>query len=232
MKTDKAVQRMRLTAYGVPIKAIIDGNYIKEEGEFAPNYIEIGTKKVSRVNIIGIVVSLEEKETSSKSLVIDDGSAKISLRGFEQIPAPNDIVIGDIIKVIGRPREFGSEKYIVPEIIKKTNENWMRVRKLEIEKEGIYNIDNDTKKEDVVENVIDELKKEENEKKEVMTEEGVLTNHEKIIDYIKQNDSGKGVEIEDILKAEEIVNCEKIIENMLKEGELFETAPGRLKVLE
>ena len=217
-------QRIRATAYKVPIKSIIEGKYVKEDEEFSPNYIELGNIKISRANIIGIIVSKEENETGS-SLIIDDNTAKISIRSFEQSLTQQDIKIGDIINIIGRPREFGSEKYIVPEIIKKTNEKWMRVRKLELEKIKITS----PKEERIIAEEIIEENKNEDQKN---NKENILGNHEKIIQYIKDNDQGKGVETEEILKNVDNEDAEKLIGDMLREGILFENMPGRLKVLE
>ena len=226
MEDNIKTQMVRLTAYKVPIILINNGKYIKEEGDFTPNYIELEDKKISRVNIIGVVVSAEENEKGIGSIIVDDGTGRIPTRGFEQQTIPKDVSVGDIINIIGRPREFGTEKYIVPEILKKTNEKWMRLRKFEIEKENFLLPE---KKESVEEEVKTEEAKETNiESNEIEK----LTNHEKIIRYIKENDRGKGVETEEILRDNDIMNCEKILEDMLKEGDLFETLPGRVKVLE
>jgi hypothetical protein len=45
-------------------------------------------------------------------------------------------------------------------------------------------------------------------------------------------DKGQGIETEDMIKKLDLANIEKTIENMLKEGEIFENMPGRLKILE
>ncbi len=212
-------QRVRSTAYKVPINALINGRYVKDEAEFSPNYIQLNDLKISRANIIGIVVSIEDN--SNISFVLDDGTAKIPIRSFEQISSIPEIKIGSIINVIGRPREFSSEKYIVPEIIKETDEKWMRVRKLEIGKISLP----EEQKEQANEMPVTEEKIENNQ-------EGILSNQEKIIQYIKKNDQGQGIEIENIINNLQIDNCEKLVENMLKEGDLFENLPGKLRVLE
>lgn len=215
-------QRIRQTAHKIPIQSIINGRYVRGEGEFSPNYIELDDLKISRLNIIGIIVSIDRNETDIDSFVIDDGTSRINVRSFEQMSIPSETSVGDVINIIGRPREFGSEKYLMPEIIKKTSQEWMRVRKLEIEK-----IKPPEKEEVVVEDIeITENIKGSNENTNV----GILANHEKIIRYIKENDHGSGLEIEEILK--KLQTTEKMVEDMLKEGELFENIPGRVKVLE
>jgi len=201
----------RLVAIKVPIICILNGKYIRGEGDFSPNYIELEEKKISRVNIIGIVVSIQESGFS-----IDDGSARVSIRSFEQAEKTMDAQVGDIVNVIGRPREFSSERYIVPEIIKITNEGWMRYRKKEV---GDYEIPEAASPE---------------EPSEVQHEEVLdeIDSHEKIIRYIKSKDEGKGIEIEDIITNVDVTDTEKVIESMLKEGEVFENIPGKIKVLE
>ena len=234
MDEEKKTQRIRSTAQHVPINVIVNGRYVKEDEDFTPNYISVGEKKISRVNIIGIVVSLVDNERGGKSIVIDDGTAEISARGFDQTLIPSDIVVGDIINIIGRPREFNSERYIVLEIIKKTSQEWMRVRKKELENSFIPDSQEiEEKKEENIEKNIVEEDLSGDEKEEANTgEEGLLATNERIIQYIKKNEQGKGVEVEEILNDLNIDNCEKLLESMLKEGDLFETMPGRLKVLE
>ncbi|MCK5282304.1 MAG: hypothetical protein KAK00_02750 [Nanoarchaeota archaeon] len=218
-------QRIRQPAYKVPINILTIGKYVKNDEEFAPNFIEIGDMKISRANIIGIIVNIDKNETETNSLIIDDGTGKMSIMGFENTPIRGDNSVGDIINVIGRIREFNNEKYIAPEIIKKTDERWMKVRKLEIEKSRINIEEEDPSTENT------EIKEEEIESQETETN-STIDNHEKITQYIKNNDQGNGVEIEEITKSISINECEKLIENMLKEGDIFENLPGKVKVLE
>ncbi|MBW2984922.1 hypothetical protein KY361_07405 [Candidatus Woesearchaeota archaeon] len=198
-------QQKRQVAYKVRIKDILDGEYVKEEG-WMPNYVRLvdGTR-VSRVNIIGTVV-LKTDEQNYKSIIIDDASGKLPVRDFEERRLFNGVEIGDVILVIGRPREFG-EKYIVPEIIKKINDQgWIEVRRAELKKP--------------------ELKVSE-EKVDV-----IASPADRIFSLIKEADEGSGVDIEDIIKRSKISDAEKIIRGLLEEGEVFELKPGRIKVLE
>ena len=123
----------RQIAYKVTIADINEGRYVKEEG-WDPNYIVISDgRKVSRANLLGIVV-LKSNEADYVVLDIDDGSGKISLRSFGSDLAMNNFEVGDIVLVVGRPREFNEQKYIAPEIIKKLdNIKWIELRKLELQ---------------------------------------------------------------------------------------------------
>ena len=199
----------RQTAYKLRVKDILDSKYIKTSG-MEPNYIEIGLKQISRVNILGVVV--EKSEINNyKALAIDDGSGRIPVRVFDDKIFLSNVEVGDIVNLIGRPREFSSEKYVIIEAIKKTNHAWARVRNLELQKNG-----NDNWTDKAIPD----------------KENGIgLNPKNKIILMIKELDNGDGVLIENIL-SKNVDGAEKIIDALLKEGNIFEVKPGKLKVLE
>ena len=119
--------------------------------------------------------------------------------------------------LIGRPREYGSEKYIVPEIVRVIdNKKWIDIRKLEIE---LHNKRNKRVKKDVV-------------LKEEVVEEKKESQADKIFKLIKEIDDGEGADTEEIISKANVEYAEKIIANLLEEGEIFEIKPGKLKVLE
>ncbi len=215
----------RQIACKVRISDLINGTYVKKEG-WTPNYIITKQgKHISRINLIGTVISKNESEQNHQSLTIDDGSGSISLRAFEKNEAINNTEVGDVIVVIGRPREYSSEKYIVPEIIKKINNNkWINVRKAELEIENLKIAKLPAREEKVIiENIDNEL--EEQTKK--------TTNNPKIIyETVKKLDSGQGVDIDDIIKKTGIKEADDIIKKFLREGEMFEISPGKIKILE
>lgn len=199
-------QQKRQVAYKVSAKDIVDGEYVKEEG-WMPNYIRLidGTK-VSRINILGTIV-LKQDEQNYKSALIDDGTGKLSVRTFDKYELFDNFNIGDVVVIIGRPREFG-EKYIDPEIIKKVEDvNWIGVRKLELKKDAPV----------VTEEAVDKV---------------VGSPTDKIFGLIKDADKGSGVDVEEIIKKSEISNAENIIRGLLEEGEIFELKPGIIKILE
>ncbi|MBW2996134.1 hypothetical protein KY332_02405 [Candidatus Woesearchaeota archaeon] len=218
MVEEKKPQKRQI-AEKVRVKDILSGRYIQEEG-WNPNYIELDdSRRISRVNIIGAVVEKEEgQEINYNSIVLDDGSGTISVRVFgEDMGKLAGISVGDVVLIIGRPREYGNEKYLLLEIIKKVeNKKWIDVRRLEL---GV-------KKETVVE----EKKEIENVKEEAV-EETVISESvgDKIIEFVRNNDKGDGVDIQEIVNE---FKDEKEVKNLLSEGELFEVKPGRVKVLE
>ncbi len=201
----------RLVAEKVSIRDMLQGKYVKEGG-WDPNYIIVDGKKVSRVNVMAVVLSKDTQQTNYYSFVLDDGTGNISVRSFEKNNIIENLEIGDIVLLIGRLREFGKERYIIPEIIKKIdNKEWVDVRKLELKKS------NDTK-----------------EKEEIMVREGpvVESSSQIIYNLIKRLDNGDGIEVDNIVKNSRLDNAEEIIYNLLQEGEIFELRPGKLKVLE
>ncbi len=201
----------RQTAYKIRIKDILNFKYIKTEG-FDPNYLEIQSQEISRINIMGVVIQ-KSRLDNYKTLVIDDSTGKISARIFENKVFLDKIEVGDIVLVIGRPREFSSEKYILIETIKKIDPAWTKVRELELEKNIAEHIPITKNKIPVKESIVD------------------LNPTNKIIKLIKELDKGNGVSIEE-LSSKNIEGIDKMVDVLLKEGDVFEIKPGRLKVLE
>lgn len=208
---DEQVFQKRQTAYKIRIKDILDSKYIKTEG-FAPNYLEIGGREISRINVIGVIVDKSDLN-NYKPLTIEDGTGNISARIFENSSLLEALEVGNIVLIIGRPREFSSEKYILIETIKNINQNWAKVRELELEKSTM--VDNSFT----------------NSEKEVTGKEIISNSTNKIFKLIKGLDKGDGVPIEE-LSSRNIKEMDKIIDMLLKEGDIFEVKPGKLKVLE
>ena len=215
----------RQIACKVRISDLTNGKYVKEEG-WTPNYIITKQgKHISRINLIGTIISKNESEQNYQSVIIDDGSGSISLRSFEKNETINNTEIGDIIIVIGRPREYGSEKYIVPEIIKKiNNKKWINVRKIELDIENLKTAELPAKEEKViVENIGSDPEEQ---------TKSTISNSKLVYKTVKELDSGQGVDINDIIKKTGIKDTEEIIKKFLREGEMFEISPGRIKILE
>lgn len=200
-------QQNRQTAYKVNISDLINGNFVKEEG-WEPNYVVINNIHVSRVNIICVIVSKEFNE-SYQSIIVDDGTGRISVRSFDEKINFDDFEVGDVVLLIARLREFSKEKYLAPEIIRKIeNKKWIELRKIELEKN----------------------KKQQKEiEKEVVIEGVIETDADKLLDIVRNLDNGDGANFEDVVQQ---VKDENIVYEMLKQGEIFEFRPGKLKVLE
>lgn len=203
----RAIQPRQI-AYIVHVKDLLKGKYVKEDG-WEPNYVIVGSKNVSRVNIIGVIIDVSD-ENNFQNMVVDDGTGRISVRNFEK---KVDINSGDVVLLVGRIREYGAERFISPEIIKKdVDRKWSLVWKENAVKGS--EIDDS---EDVEEESLKEI--------EVQKPKSYI---DKIIAKIRELDDGSGASYQEIVK---IFKDEKIISELLMQGEIFEIKPGKLKVL-
>lgn len=218
-------QITRQTAKVSSIGEILKGKYVKQEG-WEPNYVlSLKNEHLSRVNIIGIIVTIPE---NSQSVFVDDGTGKIEARSFEKNDMFQDLTIGDIVLIVGRPRDFNNEIYINVEIIKKiTNKGWLEYRKKEILLKNILMPDVLTlEKENSFETSDSEKKLEENT--EQLSKE--VDEIDELLIKIKDLDTGSGCDVQDLIDINP--GYEEMVEQLLLKGEIFELAPGKIKVLE
>ena len=198
----------RQVAFKVSVRDIINGEYVKQEG-WNPNFIaDIFNREISRVNIVGVVLSKTE-DLNFNSIMIDDGSGRISVRSFDETNPFKELDVGDVVLIIGRPRVFNNNKYIVAEIVRKiNNKNALKLRSLELELE---------------------------KKKILLRKKKSKTRTELIYELIKKLDSGDGVNVNDLVeKAREsgVVNVDETLKRLLENGDIFEVRPGVYKTIE
>ena len=210
--------RKRETAYKLRIGDLLKGNQIFDQSGTLENikprllHIELGNKKILRVNIIANVVDKFESqgETKFATLTLDDGSGQIRVRVFgEDINKFQDIIQGDTLSVIGLLRSFNQELYILPEIVRKQDPKYLLVRKLEIEK--LYP---------------KPLSQEEKQK--------IKSFRDDIIEMIKLSEENEGMDKDEIIlklkeAKPEIITQE--IQKLLEEGVIYEPKPGRVRYL-
>jgi len=206
LETEK-LQRRHI-AYKLRIKDILNSKYVKTEG-VNPNYLEVNGHGISRLNVIGVIIE-KSYMGSYSTLTIEDGTEKIAARSFENNLFLDKVDVGDVVIIIGRPRKYLEEMYVLIEIIRKINPLWARVRKLEL---NYFNLD-------------DKNHVEEKYTKDVFDE----NSKNKILKVIKELDKGEGVSIEDI--PSNGGDIDNIVDVLLREGDVFEVRPGKLKVLE
>lgn len=206
-----AEQKKRETAYKLRIGDLLRGNIIFQESEDLNKrlrFLELGDKKIVRVNVIGNVVEKYQSEGEKRfaSITLDDGSGQIRARVFgEDVKKFENLIQGDTVLIIGLLRFYNQELYILPEIIRKQNPKYLVVRKLEIEK-SYQPVNNKT-----------EIK--------VLRDE--------VINLIKVSEPLNGIEKEDIIMKiksnPELVSKE--IQKLLEEGIIYEPKPGRVRYL-
>lgn len=200
----------RNIAYKLRINDILVGKPILENERFS--FLELGNKRIVRVNIIGNVIDKYDSTGEKKYtfLTIDDGSGQIKLKSFgDDATILNNKVQGQTIVVIGVLRFFNNEIYISPEIVKEMPPEYLLIRKLELEKE-------------------------QKSFSAPLQREQIVALKDKILDLIKNSDSEGGVEIEQIIlkireSSPDVINQE--VKRMLEEGIIFEPRPGKLRYL-
>lgn len=201
----------RQTAYKLSVKDILDASYVKEEG-WQPNFIRVNGVNAARVNVMAAVVA----KTDNRNMVIDDGTARIAVKTFEDFINFSTAEVGSIVNCIGKPREFGNERYILPEIVKKiTNTHWVELRKKELEmRKTNITMGSAPAGEQAGEERIS------------------FEPEEKILSVIRCLDAGDGAEADEIACKSGLQNHEALLYTLLKKGEIFEIKPGKYKVLE
>ncbi len=248
------MKNQRQIARKIILGTIINGEYIIEK-EQEPNYLRmLPDLKIYRVNVIAIVVS-KEKIGMITNLLLDDSSEKITARIFEENKAIRNVDIGDCIQLIGKIRIYNEEKYLSPEIIKKIDPLWLKIRNVELKKKMEQKNESDLKLVKINQNEERKKKEKKSERKQPsikLEEEREKTNSsenqnkeketlknvedfslpsEKIIKLIKERDKGQGVFIEELIEKSSLDGTEKIIERMLENGDIFQNLPGKVKVL-
>jgi len=225
--------RDRQTAYKIWIKDIVNNKLIKQEGEWDPNYIEVNEKKISRVNILAVNIFKYQAENGGYcSITLDDSSGTIRLKAWkEDSGLLENLNVGDVVLVIGRIKEYNEEMYVLPEIVKVINNpNWELVRKLELLKNFGPPIKTLEKKE--VEKVDQTSDKQQLEEEVVEDNQSTNSVRQEILDTIEKLDVEEGVDKKSLLETlgSEQEKTNIAISELLKEGEIYEAKPGKLKI--
>lgn len=206
----ETTQLKRNIAYKLRINDLLIGKPVLDGERF--NSLELGSKKIVRVNIIGNIVDRYQSEGERKYLflTLDDGSGQIKLKIFgEDVPRFTDKIPGMTIVTIGTLRFFNGELYISPEIIREMDPKYLMVRKLELTKDAGKN-------------------------SEEVVKEQIIAVKDRILEAIKNADEQGGVEVEKIILSlrnvsPEIINQE--VQKFLEEGIIFEPRPGKVRYL-
>jgi len=208
MQSDQ--QFKRNTAYKLRIGDILIGKPILDGEKFT--FLELGSKRIVRVNIIGNIVDKYESEGEKKYsfFTLDDGSGQIKLKVFgDDVEKFKFITQGLTVTVIGVLRHWNNETYIGPEIIKEQDPKYLLVRKLEVEKEK-------------------------NESIKTLGKNEIVAVKDKILGTIKDAEEAGGIETEQlILNLKEIspIIINQEIQRFLEEGIVFEPRPGKVRYL-
>ena len=175
------------------------------------SFLELGDKKIVRVNVIGNIIEKFDSEGEKRFsvLTLDDGSGQLKLRVFaDDVEKFKDITQGQTVLVIGLLRSFNNEIYLNPEIMKEQDAKYLLIRKLETDKNKIQ--------------------------AEPIPRDQIIAVKDKILGAIKSAEDEGGIEIEKIiLSLKEIspVIINQEIQKFLEEGIVFEPRPGKVRYL-
>jgi len=203
-------QFKRNVAYKFRIGDILLGKPIFDGERFG--FLELGDRKIIRVNIIGNIIDKYESDGEKKYcfLTIDDGSGQIKAKYFgDDVNKFKDVVQGQTVLIIGNLRNFNNETYIAPEIIKEQDTRYLLIRKLELEKEK-------------------------NKNTKPLAKEQIVAVKDKILERIKEGEKDGGIEIDSIILTLRDVSPDMInqeIKKLLEEGIIFEPRPGKVRWL-
>ena len=131
--------KKRLPASRVYLKDIIDGYYVRSEGDFEPNYlITKDARKVYRVKVVATVVRepmISDDETYGR-FQIDDGTGTLWVFGFRENTRFVKLVKkGDLVQIIGKVAEWRDDKQILVEGVSKVGPNMWILHRFETLKE-------------------------------------------------------------------------------------------------
>jgi len=200
----------RNIAFKFRIGDLLVGKPIFDEDRFS--FLELGDKKIVRVNIVGNIVDRYDAEGEKKYtfFTLDDGSGQIKLRAFaDDVERFKGVAQGQTVLVIGVLRNFNNETYIAPEIIKEQDPKYLLVRKLELEKTRSTTA-------------------------APIQKEQVVAIKDTILEKIKSSEAEGGIDVDKIIlelrdASPEVINQE--IKKLLEEGVIYEPKPGRVRYL-
>ena len=203
-------QFKRNIAYKFRVGDILAGKPVFDGERFS--FLELGDKKIVRVNLIGNIVDKFDSEGDKKYsfFTIDDGSGQIKLKIFgDDVSKFRNFSQGQTVVIIGVLRNWNNETYIAPEIIKEHDVRYLMIRKLEIEKERNKQVD-------------------------ILGRDKIVAVKDKILSAIKSAEEDGGIEIDKIIMtlrdiSPVIINQE--IQKFLEEGIVFEPRPGKVRYL-
>ena len=202
---------------------LMTGNYTKSEG-WTPSFVEYEGEKYSRVTIIGSVVSKFTSEDGNyAAITIDDGTETIRVKAFgPDVQKLSTVAIGTLVRCFGKVRQWSDEIYLAPEIVRVLDDpNWLLVHKLQLGKSSAAVKPEESKPQVSEQTAAEQLKSD------------AIDMHRRVLDMIKELDSGLGADMDDIINKSGLSEEEakNILYGLLKAGDIYEPKKGKLKVL-
>ncbi len=204
-------QFKRNIAFKIKVGDVLIGKPIIDNSDNF-SFLEMGEKRIVRVNIVGNIVEKFEREGEKNYsfFTLDDGSGQIRLKVFgEDAKKFGGINQGQTVVVIGVLRYWNNELYIAPEIIREQDAKYLLLRKLELDKENEKSIKS-------------------------LGREQIVAIKDKILGTIKNSEEAGGIEMDKIIMGLPEVSPTIItqeVQKLLEDGIIFEPRPGKVRYL-
>ena len=244
----------RITAKKASIGEMDNGTFVRKSG-FESSYIltNLG-RRLSRVNILGLIVDkFTSPDERYSTVTLDDSTDTIRCKAFVNVKIFDGFGEGDLVDVFGKIREYNGEIYVISEIVKKLEPDFETLRLLELEKifreqrERIKRIRELQKQTSDINELKTAVKQfmsiedaegilEAQDIIESMTEEKVVSSAEiksKVLNIIENLDKGGGADYQEILIKSGLSenDVDFSIQDLLESGVCFEPNPGKIKKL-
>jgi RecG-like helicase len=203
-------QFKRNIAFKLRVGDILSGKPMIEGDRFSS--LELGNKKIIRINLIGNVVDKygSEGEKRFSIITIDDGSGQVKAKSFgDEIKKLENISQGQTILIIGVLRHFNNELYISPEIVREIDPKYLLIRKIEVEK----------------------IK---GQQAEPLPKDQINAVRDRILGAIKSGEEDGGIEMDKLIMTLSSISpviISQEVEKFLEEGIIFEPRPGKVRYL-
>jgi hypothetical protein len=243
--------KKRMPSTRTNLDEIVRGHYVKDEEDFAPNYlITESCRKIYRAKIVATVVNdpfISDDESYGR-ILLDDTTETLWAYFFRE----NTILLkgvskGDLIQAVGKIGEWRNENRLNIEAVSVVPPNFWLLHRLELIKED-RNFKKEVKRAEKIKNEEENLKKAREraeaegippeiieamyEMEYVAEEKGIDATliKEKILSTIERLDEGEGVELDTLVSEitefspEEV---ESVVRDLLSDGEIFEPKINR-----
>lgn len=209
----------RATAYKTMVRNVLSSEYVAKEGEGA--HIILNGKQASRVRLLATIVNkFTNDEKKSGTLIIDDGTEVMSVRGWEgEYDTICKASVGALVDIVGRVRKYNDDIYVIPEVIKPVEPDWLVLRKLELGR----------KTGDAPEITEENAEVKDGEEQKKLSDNTALKND--IIELIKKKGT-EGATIEELTElAGDRNKCVECMRSLIEDDMIFEPRAGRYKLL-
>lgn len=189
-------------------------------------------RDVIRANVTAAVIATYQNEVGNYSTVtLDDGSAQIRLKAWNEDAPMLKLNAGEIVLVVGKinQSDMNSEIFIRPEIVKPASMEWMALRIAELKKQFGAAEPVAAKPEEEVPITREETIEEFDESPKGVS----LVIREKVIQAIASSEGKNGIDLLSAIKNSGLKEEEAkaAIDELIREGEAFQPKQGFIKLI-